>query len=655
MGEAVVSERWTFFGPYDSASLKKESEGGKDPGAQYMAAVPKIFTAVGCERTGVEVVSRRGQLDLTELLPNCDHTEGVEQKQSVGYVYISVSSSRDQEAVTFGIGGYRTYGVWLNGVHVLEKPPKVGKWPPAMNDNCFSVALVEGENLFVIRLDGSKGGIGDSGSLLAFGGPGELARGDFRSIVDDPFGKDPAWASGDLRAEKGAKGVVEIGGGRELFVDDHIIDAIRGPVALRLNPAVPAEVVLAADRPWEGETNTYYNLVDAGDGRSYLYYRGSGKRGGKDNRGGQFTCIAETSDGVHFERLKVGLVEFEGSKDNNILPISGESTSNFTVFRDTRPDVPEDQLFKAMAFHPTERFTLSSYVSPDGLNWRLLQEKPVLRAGYFDSQNVSFWDARLGCYVSYSRDNIRGQRLVQRSVSEDFVNWSKPELLSYADDRDDDLYTNAIQSYPLAPHLYIGFPARFIRDRRLVADASGISDGLFMSSRDGTHFHRWVTPIVRPDIDPEVWTTRNNYPAAGLHMTSPTMMSLYWSEHYRHPTNRLRRGTLRTDGFTCLCETGAAVGEVLTRPFTFSGSNLVVNYSTSVVGSIRFGLCDEQGHDIPGFRMEDSEVLYGNAINQTVRWAGNARVDALAGRPVRLRVRMFDAEWYAFQFVEGKS
>jgi hypothetical protein len=158
----------------------------------------------------------------------------------------------------------------------------------------------------------------------------------------------------------------------------------------------------------------------------------------------------------------------------------------------------------------------------------------------------------------------------------------------------------------------------------------GINDGVLMSSRDGLRFERWVEAFLRPGPDQFSWTDRNNYIAWGLAPTSDYEISLYWSEHYRYPTYRLRRGTVRTDGFASV-NAGAGGGEVLTRPFTFAGG---------------------RGDPHDGFAMVDSERLYGDEIAHTVSWQGGSDVSALAGRPVRLRIRLKDADMYSFQFVD---
>jgi hypothetical protein len=114
---------------------------------------------------------------------------------------------------------------------------------------------------------------------------------------------------------------------------------------------------------------------------------------------------------------------------------------------------------------------------------------------------------------------------------------------------------------------------------------------------------------------------------------------------------RLRRGTIRTDGFASL-QAGGEQGEVLTRPLVFSGDRLVVNYATDAVGWLRFELCESDGTPIEGFTLADSEVVFGNEIEHAVAWDGDGDLSALAGRPVRLRVRLENADLYSIRFAD---
>lgn len=456
-------------------------------------------------------------------------------------------------------------------------------------------------------------------------------------------GADPG--SGAIaRAEPGDKQAVRIDDRLELFVDSFLVDAMVGDAERRLHHPCPREVVLKLDRPWEGETSAYFTVVTDGD-RIMMYYRGSSEESG------QVTCVAESTDGVHFTRPELDIVQYEGQPTNIVW--QGRGAHNLTPFRDPRPDVPDDQRFKALGYSH-HGSGLAAYVSPDGYHWRDLTGEPVITKGAFDSQNVAFWDPSRGLYVDFHRGGRDGIRDIMTATSRDFINWTEPVFVEYADDRKQHMYTNGVRPYFRAPHIYIGLPARFVPSRTKIPEhgTPGISDALLMSSRDGYRFERWNEAFIRPGPEPEVWTDRNNYPALGMVQTSPEEISLYWTEHYRHPTMRLRRGTIRTDGFVSL-HSGGEVGEVLTRPLVFTGDRLEVNYQTSAIGWLRFELCEEDGSPIDGFSLVESEQLFGNEIAHTVTWAGDPDVSELAGRPVRLRVRMQDADLYSIRFASG--
>jgi hypothetical protein len=154
---------------------------------------------------------------------------------------------------------------------------------------------------------------------------------------------------------------------------------------------------------------------------------------------------------------------------------------------------------------------------------------------------------------------------------------------------------------------------------------------------------------LRRGLDPKNWTDRNMMIAWGLVPDSHEEISLYWTEHYSFDTCRLRRGTVRTDGCVSV-SAGMSGGELLTRPLCFAGSRLVVNYSTSAAGSVQFELGDETGKPLPGFEQSASEVLFGDEITHEVKWKSPAGVASLAGKPVRLRVSLHDADLYSFYF-----
>ncbi len=432
---------------------------------------------------------------------------------------------------------------------------------------------------------------------------------------------------------------VDVSSRLELLVDDFLIESMKD-VELKLQHPTPREIAVYCNAPWEGPIS-FYVTVFKDDDRYRMYYRGENREGGPP----AVTSYAESRDGIRWEKPPLGVFEFGGSKKNSIV-WDGEGTHNFAPFKDSNPAAPDTERYKALAGGP-----LIAFASEDGIHWRKMREEPVITKGKFDSQNLAFWDTEQGCYAAYFRDSRDGFRDIRRCTSADFVNWSEPEWLDYGDVLQEHLYTNATTPYFRAPHIYLAFPKRFVPSRKAVDEHPnpGVSDGVFMTSRDGIHWHRWMEAFLRPGLDCNNWTERNNHIAYGVVPTGKEEISIYWVEHYRHPTCHIRRGTLRTDGFVSV-HAPYADGELLTKLLKFKGSELVINYSTSAVGSIRVEIRDEQGKPIPGYTLDESPEIYGDEIERVVAWSNGPDVSTLAGRPVRLRFLMRDADLYSIRF-----
>lgn len=462
--------------------------------------------------------------------------------------------------------------------------------------------------------------------------------------------------------------VVDIGSRRELFVDRLLIDSMRG-VELRLHEPREEGTVLRFDEPWEGIHCGYSTMIKDG-GRFRVYYRGM-PADVKDGTSGEVTCVAESDDGLRWTKPKLGLFEVRGTKDNNVVYAGDPPFShNFSPFLDARPDCPSDERYKALA--GISKSGLVAFVSADGLRWRKVRETAVIpeKAPFkfewmFDSQNVAFWSEAEKKYVCYFRV-WEGVRRIARTESSDFVNWSDPVLMKQITDGKpspaEDLYTNQTDPYFRAPYLYVAVAARFIPGRQAISDedaralkvAKGyekdVSDAVLMTTRGGNIYDRtFLSSFIRPGIGPRNWVSRNNYPALGIVQTSPTEMSLYVNQDYAQPTAHLKRYSMRLDGFASV-QAPYAGGELVTKPLKFSGAKLELNFATSAAGSIRVEIQDEAGKPIGGFAAGDCVEIIGNEIERAVRWKSGADVSSLAGKTVRLRFIMKDADFYALRF-----
>ena len=93
-------------------------------------------------------------------------------------------------------------------------------------------------------------------------------------------------------------------------------------------------------------------------------------------------------------------------------------------------------------------------------------------------------------------------------------------------------------------------------------------------------------------------------------------------------------------------------GDLVTKPFTFQGKSLSLNFATSAAGRLHVEIQDTSGRPLPGFTLADSDELFGDTLDLAVTWKGSSDVSGLAGKPIRLHVVMSDADLFSLQFVD---
>lgn len=485
--------------------------------------------------------------------------------------------------------------------------------------------------------------------------------------------------------------VINIGSRRELMIDDHLIDSMSETLRLQLHKPVRRNIALVTDAPWEGNACAYSSLFHDGD-RFRMYYTGNhyvNRKGRIEEPHGRHLCYAESTDGIHWTKPKLGLVEFEGSKENNIILKKGNLSgiaidpAHTTVFRDTNPDCPADARYKALVRSAAKGVVgLQALKSRDGFHFAPLTDKLIITDGYFDSENLAFWDAVRGQYRAYFRDFRDGPpggggiRSIKTATSDDFINWSKGEWLQYPGAPKQHLYTNQVTPYARAPHIFIGFPNRYtdrgwvdstgklpgLKERQARTAASPrygsvVTDSLMMTSRDGLTFKRWGEAIIRPGpARKNSWTYGDNLISWGILPTrsdlpqAPDELSIYAIEGYWNgKSQNFRRYSIRVDGFVSV-QAPLSGGEFTTKPVVFEGKQLEINYSTSAAGSLHVEIQDEKGKPIAGHGLDDCFEVFGDEIDRVVTWKGKPGVGQLAGKPVRLRFVLRDADLFAFRF-----
>ena len=511
----------------------------------------------------------------------------------------------------------------------------------------------------------------------------------------------------------------EIGSDKQLFIDHRFIDSSEG-VRLAVNPPVKREgAVLRADRPWDRFALGWYSIVD--DGGTYkMWYYGAERDPrpthieGEARPLGHLTgyvvpagtpreslpvpgryrlCYAESHDGLEWEKPELGLVEFDGSKRNNIV---GGDFKLAYVFLD--PHAPESERFKLIHWTGPG---IAVTTSADGLRWdRPSRQVSMLAA---DTQKMAWWEPRLNRYVVYLRvmveeDNrpmfpfvepidsdppvvtpklLRPLRAVGRVEVDDLMSpWPEEEIRTVfaADEHDppdSDIYTHGLYRYPYAADAYFMFPMTYqhFREGESPVRNDGLNDSQFAASRDGIH---WMRYDRRPYIGRGI---QGEFDGGGIH-GSPYLIRRGAELHqhyggepwthgqYRRLSDDERRdranwargrscvAVQRLDGFVS-ADAAYGGGTLLTPPLTFDGDRLELNIDVAAMGEARVELRDREGRPIDGFGAADCDRLTCNDVAARVRWRGSQDLGPLRGRPVRLHVRMRSAKLYAFQFVSA--
>ncbi|NUN97159.1 MAG: hypothetical protein HUU16_13405 [Candidatus Omnitrophica bacterium] len=474
---------------------------------------------------------------------------------------------------------------------------------------------------------------------------------------------------------------------RELFIDNHLIGEMKN-VQILVHQPEPREIAVQCDAPWEGNGCGYYTVLhDARESVYRMYYHAWQIPTGIEPGGPLSIAYFESKDGITWVRPSLGLCEFNGSKENNIILDKmgdGSGCHDFSPFIDENPAAAPEARYKATGAGAETGKGVWIYQSPDGIHWTPMADAPVFSNGAFDSQNVSFWSEAERQYVLYyrtfSQGNFKGTRRVNRAVSKDYLHWTEEGAITFPDGEGPQplaqFYINQIKPYSRAPHLYIGFPARYVdhgftestkllpewdlREKRMSVSpryGTAVTDSVYITSRDGKSFRQSNDVFLRPGLRTRHnWSYGDNYIAWHVVETqsarddSPRELSLYATESYfTGRDSRLRRYALRIDGFASV-HAKLQEGEFTTKPITFSGHELSLNAATSAAGRIQVEIREPGGTPIPGFTLDECDPIYGDALDRRVSWKGNRSVAAHRGNPVVVRFVLREADIYSLAF-----
>lgn len=453
---------------------------------------------------------------------------------------------------------------------------------------------------------------------------------------------------------------IDVGSRKQLFIDRKFIEHSEG-VRLTMNPPrKTGERNIVPDKPWENHRVGGYTTVMEDEGVYKMYYDAI------STDGSRWLCLATSTDGIHWEKPNIGIVEYQGSTQNNIIwPPQRAPHEPNCVFKDTNPNCPPDQRYKMLCSYQSPGKPNGTWVavSGDGIHFRLLSDKPSFRPS--DTGNIAFWDGRINRYVAFVR-MWDPMRKVGRCEFDDPADFGPARTVFGYDEYDPpdmDFYTNACIKYPYADDAYFIFPSAYFHYPEPPAGKyrnDGPVDIRLAVSRDGIGWHRvdrrpFIPLGVQGSFDDSAM-----YMILGFIRKDPEIWMYYAGYDFTHGAysiaddknkGAISRVVLRTDGWVS-ADAGYSGGSFTTPLITFTGGRLELNIETGVAGSAKVEVIGADGLPVPGFTLDDCDPIRLSWIDKTVTWKGKPDVSALAGQPIRLRFVMRGAKLYAFQFIE---
>jgi hypothetical protein len=453
----------------------------------------------------------------------------------------------------------------------------------------------------------------------------------------------------------------------KLFVDDSVVantENIRRVVHPGEKHPAP---VLRPTQPCEGDRvytmgTAYY---DAAIGKFRLWYMGRAMVGG---RPADHLLYAVSDDGIHWHKPHLGLHEFQGSSNNNILLVDIHSPSVVVT-----QNAQGRRAYKLMAM----QYEAGGYVtaaSPDGIQWKLNTPTPAIKG----SDNVTLTrDPCTGEYLSFHRQTKRvanhGRRSVFLSRSVDFKTWSKPVAALVPDAQDDrqwvsDPRTQRTEFYNMTAAPYRSHYLGFLTVGRFEPTPGGVqtanqsgTDGPIhvelVHSRDGS---TWNRLDERPAIlapGPADWDQGMILALSSPIVHNDEVWIYYTGFNTTHGGPRppkqsaIGRAKWRLDGFVSLRPRTGECGLVETRVLDPEGQRLYVN-ADAQPGSLTVELLDEHGRRIPGYSRDECLPIETDQVRAAVRWRNHDTVPN--ERPFAIRFCLNHCDLFSFTFGENR-
>lgn len=468
--------------------------------------------------------------------------------------------------------------------------------------------------------------------------------------------------------------VIPIDVGRQLFVDDFLIEATTLQRQFHRPQYHPANPLLAPDKPWEGKggrarAGCFSDGVwfDPQDNLFKMWYWAASS----SEKPLRFdTCLATSRDGIRWEKP-----EFDVVPGTNIVLRDAEDRfrNSSTVWLDHFDADPQHRfkMFRVVKRSNFNRIRLS--VSADGIHWQDVGETDDVgdRSSVFYNpfRNIWVYSLRTGtldvgrcrAYVESVDPLPHGRWTETANYRRGKTLWIGADTLD-ADRADLNLRREASRPADLVPsQLYnldcVAYESvllgLFSIWRGQPVDRPKINEVCVGFSRDGFHWSRPDRRAFCPVSETkEAWNWGNVQSAGGGCLVVGDKLYFYVggvsgrASSWHPDPSFVGLAILRRDGFASM-DAGENIGTLTTRPVSFSGKHLFVNIAAAQ-GELTAEALDRDGQPIAPFTHDRCEPVRVDQTRVAVRWRDTADLSPISGRPVRFRFQLRQGSLFAF-------
>jgi hypothetical protein len=365
-------------------------------------------------------------------------------------------------------------------------------------------------------------------------------------------------------------------------------------------------------------------------------------------------CYAESTDGVHWTKPKLGLVSFDGSKDNNILFEHVQGTS--VLYDPADPD--PTRRYKLITLREAGGTSLCVAFSSDGIHFSDLKPWPANSPSPgADCHNLVFRDSRTNEYVLITRLWDSNIRVSAMSRSTDFINWSKPVEVHRGNGFDSQIYSMPVFEYG---DLYVGL-ASLYRDGDTTLPHYDTVDLALQWSINLTEWNN-VAPedsTFIPHGKGMGKYPRGDFDSSVIFSSIPVEIEdkLYFyymggkGQHTGWRESALGRGYIEKDKFACYgSRTGNRPSSLTSQGFNFFGENVELLVDIEDGGWVKVDLMNQGGTVVQnGFEADNSTLRdLGNGWHQ-LTWHNSSVMNLNRESFYAMRITMQKANLWAIQ------